>query len=74
MIVAVIALFSWLAHSAVAGAAPATPNTAAPAATQPYGAPSADRQGHPCPEEGQGSGGSGAQAPAPSQGSGNADL
>jgi hypothetical protein len=70
MIVVVIALFAWLTHSSVAGAASATPSTNTPAATQPYGpndsaAPAAN--GDPCPKDEQGSGGSGSQPSAPSQ-------
>jgi len=63
MIVAVIAVFAWLTHSSVAGAASATPTPTAPAATQPYGSD------HPCPKDEQGSDGSGSQQSAP-----NADL
>lgn len=73
MVVVVIALFAWLAHSAVAGAASATPGAGSPAATQPYGAgngsvrPAADGRG-PCPKDRQGSGGSSSgQQPAPGQ-------
>ncbi len=66
MVVAVIAVFAWLAHSSVAGAASATPGGTAPAATQPYSS-STPAAGHPCPKDEQGSGDSGGQPAAPSQ-------
>ena len=66
MVVAVIAVFAWLTHSSVAGAASATPGGSTPAATQPYSSstPAAD---HPCPKDEQGSGNSSGQPAAPSQ-------